>query len=87
MFSANNMSKAARQAARFNGLSTVAKFEILDNQTRVFDINQPDFTEKAAAVVIRAYSKSGKKSVDITAGDIFMMESEYQEAPMARVVV
>lgn len=86
MFNARNMSKAARQAAKFNGLSTVAKFEILDSQTRIFDINQADFDELAATVVIRAYSASGKKSVDITAGDIFMMESEYQEAPMARVV-
>jgi hypothetical protein len=86
MFNAIHMSKSARQAARFNGLSTVAKYEILDYQTKVFDVAQPGFDEKAAIVVIRAYSKSGRKSVDITAGDIFMMESEYQEAPMARVI-
>lgn len=83
MFLANNISKAARQAAKYNGLANVARFEVVSN-IRIVD--ELDLAEKCATVVIRAYSKSGQKSVKITAGNLYMMETQYQDAPMARIV-
>mgnify|MGYP001017094139 CR=1 FL=1 len=79
MFSAHNMSRTARQAAKANGLATVAKYEIVSNYAMQ---NEGDDAE---VVVIRAYSKAGK-SVDITSGDMFYFGSVMQDAPMARII-
>ena len=81
-FSAQNMSRAARQAARYRGLSTVGSYDILSH-TKIVD--GTDDANKEGVVVIRAYSPAGAKVADITAGDIYMMETMYQEAPLARV--
>jgi len=81
-FRATNMSRAARQAARFNGLATVGRYEIV-NHASIRDY-QTD-ADLLDIVVIRAYSPAGIKVVDITAGDIYMMEVEYRDAPMARI--
>ena len=81
-FSATNMSYAARQAAKAGGLARVGSFDIV-SQARIVD---PEFDAALMdTVVIRAYSPSGLKVVDITAGNIYMHESEYQDAPAARI--
>jgi hypothetical protein len=81
-FRASNMSFAARQAAKMAGLSRVGSFDIL-SQVRIVDeeIN----ATLLDTIVIRAYSPGGRKSVDITAGDIYTHETMYQDAPAARV--
>ena len=85
MFKGNNASRAVRQAAKGKGLATVGWYEILDNETRVVTWHDPDINRIASTVVIRAYSPNRQKSVDITAGDLYTYEAEYQDAPMARI--
>ena len=80
-FSAEHMPRAARQAALASGLSTVARYQIVNHA----EIISHDDTDQAETVVIVAESKAGRKQVEITAGDIFFYRSEYQDAPMARV--
>jgi len=81
-FSARSMSRAARQAAKYRGLGTVGSYDIVSHAKIV---NGADDAGKEGVVTIRAYSPAGTKTVDITAGDIYMMETMYQEAPLARV--
>ena len=82
-FSAQNLSRAARQAVKLNGLATVGSYDLVNHVT----VNDPILdADNLYTVVVRAYSPAGAKSVDITAGDIYMCASEYQEAPAARVV-
>jgi len=81
-FRASNMSRAARQAAKFNGLATVGSYDILSHVTIYDPEHQADLMD---TIVIRAYSPSGRKSVDITADHIYTMEALYQDAPMARI--
>jgi hypothetical protein len=61
-FRANNMSKAARLAVKEAGLATPYTYEVLSHVSPALNDSTP---------VIRAYSKSGRKSVTITAEDIF----------------
>ncbi|MBK8677009.1 MAG: hypothetical protein WBC13_06410 [Dokdonella sp.] len=80
MFSAHNMSYAARRAAKAAGMGAVQKFEIVENVV-VLDENDPDFYR----VVIRAYDKRGNV-VNITAGDVYYYQTVLNDAPMARIV-
>lgn len=81
-FSASDMSRVARQAAKFRGLSTVGSYDVVSNVVIVDPDRDVDLYD---VVVIRAYSPSGSKVVDITADDIYTMATMYQEAPMARL--
>lgn len=80
MFNGKNMSKAARQAAKAQGLNEVGKYEVVCNY-RMINYDDP----KGHVIVIRAYSPMGNKIVDITAEQIYYFESVMQDAPMARV--
>jgi len=81
-FSAQNASRSVRQAAKFNGLATMGSFDVVSHvsiRDRSVDADLMD------RVAIRAYSPTGKKVVDITADDLYTMQVEYQDAPMARI--
>ena len=81
-FSAQNLSRAARQAIKLNGLATVGSFDLVNHVT----VNDPILdADKLDVVVMRAYSPAGTKSVDITGGNIYLCASEYDDAPMARI--
>ena len=81
-FSASSLSRAARQAIKMNGLATVSRYDLVNHVT----VNDPILDARFLdVVVIRAYSPSTSKQVEVTAGDIYLCASEYQEAPMARV--
>jgi hypothetical protein len=80
MFNGKNMSKAARQAAKAQGLSKVGKYEVISNY-QMIDYDDP----KGNVIVIRAYSPMGNKVVDITAEQVYYFKSVMQDAPMARV--
>ena len=82
MFAGKHLSAAARRAALAHGLSTVGQFEALNPQQSEI-LNEDD--EGFEVVVVRAYSPSGKKSVDITAGDIYYYSTVLADEPMARV--
>jgi len=79
MFSAYNMSVAARRAAKAAGMGTVHKFEIVEHYN-MLDENDPNFSR----VVIRAYDKRGN-TVEITAGSIYYYQTVLSDAPMARI--
>lgn len=82
-FSASNMSLAARQAAKAEGLAMVDSYDVLSHiSIRDEDVDN----DLLDVVVIRAYSPKGRKSVDLTAGQIYFYKAVYQDAPAARVV-
>jgi hypothetical protein len=82
MFSGKHLSHTARRAAKAHGLSTVGQFERVNmSQPTIQNEGDPGH----GVVVIHAYSPGGKKSVDITAGDLFYYGTVLQDAPMARV--
>ena len=83
-FSAQNMSRVARQAARSNGLSKVGSYDVVSH-VRIFDYDDEEQAAEHLTLVIRAYSPGGKKAVDITAGDIHHFEFFHTDAPMARI--
>jgi len=61
-FDANNMTKDARKAVKAAGLATPAHFQVLST-------NSPAALDDTP--VITAYSKTGRKSVTVTASDIY----------------
>ena len=81
-FSGKNMSFAARQAAKLAGLATVGSYDVLSHVSIRGEEIDNDLLD---VVIIRAYSPAGKKVVDITAGDIYVHKTMYQDAPAARI--
>jgi hypothetical protein len=81
-FSATGMSRQARQAAKLCGLGTVCSFDIVSS-VRINDAQ--DDAGIARVVIMRAYSPGGRKTVEITAGDLYAVETIYQDAPLARI--
>lgn len=67
-FRANNLSTAARKAIKDAGLATPHTYEVLSHVSPSMSDHTP---------VIRAHSKSGRKSVTVTASDIwFALQSD-----------
>ena len=77
-----HMSRSARQAAKAAGMASVGVYEILSHVRITCD---EDLAELGDIIVIRAFSKEGRKSADITAGEVYFYETEYTDAPMARI--
>jgi hypothetical protein len=82
-FDAVHMSRVARQAALGVGLAAVGSYEIV-NHVDIVDLEHDSKYE--SVVVIRAYSPNNRRSVDLTAGDLYFYLTEYQDAPMARIM-
>lgn len=83
MFSGKNASRALRRAAKANGLSRIDHWEAFEG---VNILNEDElYTRRAAIPVAECYSKTGKKSVKVTAGDMYYFSAIMQDAPMARV--
>jgi hypothetical protein len=83
MLSGKHLSHEARRAAKAKGLSAIGEYERLNNQQdeEILSEDDPGFE----VVVIRAYSPGGKKSVDITAGDLYYYGTVLSNLPMAKV--
>jgi len=89
-FDATHLSQDARRAIRRNGLHTVAYFEVVNlsliSGRLIFFSDDRAFREYGGIVVIKAYSATGRKTVNVTASDIFAKGARRCQDPMARVV-
>ena len=77
-FSATCLSKEARRAIHQRGLFTVGSF---DNVSDNVILNNG----QGSLVILRAYSPSGKKSIDVRAIDMWEAAEYYYGPWMARV--
>lgn len=82
-FSAAHLSIAARRCAARKGLSTVGSYEYVNHSwTKV--LNGDDDTPEMP--VLRIYSKSGLKSVEVTNWDLFFDGQHEDSVKPARVI-
>lgn len=82
-FSARHLSMAARRCAARKGLATVSSFEYI-NMAWTKVLNADD--DAPEMPVLKIYSKSGLKSVEVTNWDLFWDGQDVDGVKPARVV-
>jgi len=85
-FRANNLSNAARRAIWAQGMKSVYSYDIVSDcvirsEEKFYESPHTDRT------VIVAYTRKGKKTATVSAGDLWWYDScnSHQTMPMARI--